>query len=74
MVHYTPTKNELEKNMEVISGMQDIAAHAVDTILIDPQTCCPVAGSVTSGSFTWNVPNCAVHVPLGLTVALASAS
>lgn len=39
MVHYTPSQNELEKNMEVISGMQEMAAHAVDTILVDPQTC-----------------------------------
>ncbi len=40
MLHfYTPGKNELEKNMEVIDGMESLAAHAVDTILVDPQTC-----------------------------------
>jgi acyl-[acyl-carrier-protein] desaturase len=39
MLHYTPGQNELEKNMEVINGMEGLAAHAVDTILVDPQTC-----------------------------------
>lgn len=39
MIHYTPGQNELEKNIEVISGMQGLAANAVDTILVDPQTC-----------------------------------
>jgi acyl-[acyl-carrier-protein] desaturase len=32
-------RNELEKNMEVIAGMQDLAGAAVDTVLVDPQTC-----------------------------------
>ena len=39
MLHYTPGQNEIEKNMEVISGMESLAAHAVDTVLVDPQTC-----------------------------------
>ncbi|HZH65705.1 MAG TPA: acyl-ACP desaturase, partial [Flavisolibacter sp.] len=39
MLHYTPGQNELEKNMEVIGGMESLAAHAVDTVLVDPQTC-----------------------------------
>lgn len=39
MLHYTPGNNELQKNMEVISGMEGLAANAVETILVDPQTC-----------------------------------
>ncbi len=39
MVHYRPGMNELEKNMEVISSMEAMAGSAVDTILVDPQTC-----------------------------------
>ena len=39
MVHYRPGMNELEKNMEVISSMEAMAGAAVDTILVDPQTC-----------------------------------
>ena len=30
MMHFTPGQNELEKNMEVISGMADMAGSAVD--------------------------------------------
>ena len=39
MIHYRPGMNELEKNMEVISSMEAMAGAAVDTILVDPQTC-----------------------------------
>ncbi|MDQ6608258.1 MAG: acyl-ACP desaturase [Bacteroidota bacterium] len=39
MLHYTHGSNELEKNMEVIAGMENIAGNAVDTILVDPETC-----------------------------------
>lgn len=39
MIHYIPGQNELEKNMEVISGMDAIVGTAVDEILVDPQTC-----------------------------------
>lgn len=39
MIHYTPGRNELEKNMEVISGMNDLAATAVENVLVDPETC-----------------------------------
>ncbi|HEX2607768.1 MAG TPA: acyl-ACP desaturase [Flavisolibacter sp.] len=38
MLHYTPGRNELEKNKEVISGMQDIAAEAVETYLVKAET------------------------------------
>jgi acyl-[acyl-carrier-protein] desaturase len=31
--------NELEKNMEVIAGMEDLAAQAVEEVLVDPQEC-----------------------------------
>lgn len=39
MIHYRPGMNELEKNMEVISSMEEMAGAAVDTILVDPKTC-----------------------------------
>ena len=40
MLHiYTPGATELEKNIEVISGMQHIAANAVETMLVDSATC-----------------------------------
>ncbi|MES2880890.1 MAG: acyl-ACP desaturase [Bacteroidota bacterium] len=40
MLHiYTPGATELEKNIEVISGMQSIAANAVETMLVDSATC-----------------------------------
>ena len=39
MLHYSPGTNELEKNMEVISGMEALAGTAVDTVLVDPKTC-----------------------------------
>jgi acyl-[acyl-carrier-protein] desaturase len=39
MIHYRPGMNELEKNMEVIGSMEAMAGAAVDTILVDPQTC-----------------------------------
>lgn len=39
MIHYTPGKNELEKNMEVISTMDDLVATAVKEVLVDPQDC-----------------------------------
>lgn len=38
MVHFTPGKNELEKNMEVISGMEAFAGNAVDNYLVDVST------------------------------------
>lgn len=30
---------ELEKNMEVISQLDDFVGHAVDTVLVDPEDC-----------------------------------
>ncbi len=40
MLHiYTPGATELEKNIEVISGMQNLAANAVETMLVDSATC-----------------------------------
>jgi acyl-[acyl-carrier-protein] desaturase len=38
MIHYTPNANELEKNMEVLSGMEAMASEAVDTLLVDAST------------------------------------
>jgi acyl-[acyl-carrier-protein] desaturase len=38
MVHFTPGNNELEKNMEVISGMQEMAGQASETFLVDTTT------------------------------------
>lgn len=39
MLHFKPVVNELEKNMEVISQLEGMVGHAVDTVLVDPQTC-----------------------------------
>jgi acyl-[acyl-carrier-protein] desaturase len=39
MIHYIPGQNELEKNMEFNAAMEGLAATAVDTVLVDPQTC-----------------------------------
>jgi acyl-[acyl-carrier-protein] desaturase len=39
MIHYTPGRNELEKNMEVISTMDGLVATAVEEVLVDPQDC-----------------------------------
>jgi acyl-[acyl-carrier-protein] desaturase len=39
MIHYTPGRNELEKNMEVISTMDALVGTAVDEVLVDPQDC-----------------------------------
>lgn len=39
MQFFTPGNNELEKNIEVIKSLEGLAGHAVDTILVDPQTC-----------------------------------
>ncbi len=40
MLHFVkPGMNELEKNMEVISQLEGMVGHAVDTILVDPQEC-----------------------------------
>ena len=38
MLHYTPGNNELEKNREVIAGMEGLAGEAVTNYLVDPQT------------------------------------
>ncbi len=40
MLHIVkPKANELEKNMEVITQIEDVVANAVDTVLVDPQEC-----------------------------------
>src|SRR5688500_5131794 len=39
MIHYTPGRNELEKNMEVISNMDGLVGTAVDEVLVKPQDC-----------------------------------
>jgi len=39
MLHFSPGVNELEKNMEVISQLEGLVHQAVDTVLVDPQTC-----------------------------------
>ena len=39
MIHYTPGRNELEKNMEVIASMDSLVATAVEEVLVDPQDC-----------------------------------
>lgn len=40
MLHYTKSKDfELEKNIEVISEIEDMVGLAVDTILVDPNEC-----------------------------------
>lgn len=38
MTHFTPGSYEIEKNMEVISGLQDFAHEAVDTFLLQSET------------------------------------
>ncbi len=37
-MHFTPSQRELEKNIEVISGLHDFAGHAVDKYLLQSQT------------------------------------
>ena len=37
-IHH-PQGNELQKNMEVISQLDDMVSHAVETVLVDPKTC-----------------------------------
>lgn len=38
MIHFTPEANELEKNKEVISGMEEIAIEAIDKYLVEAET------------------------------------
>ena len=38
MMHFTPGKNEIEKNKEVISGMEQIAHEAIDKYLVEAET------------------------------------
>ena len=38
MMHFTPTRNEIEKNKEVIAGMQGMASEAVDSYLVEAET------------------------------------
>jgi acyl-[acyl-carrier-protein] desaturase len=38
MTHFTPTPNELEKNIEVISGLDAMALEAVDSYLVEAET------------------------------------
>ena len=38
MMHFTPTPNEIEKNKEVIAGMEKIASEAVDSYLVEAET------------------------------------
>jgi acyl-[acyl-carrier-protein] desaturase len=38
MMHFTPRPNEIEKNKEVIAGMQGMASEAVDSFLIEAET------------------------------------
>lgn len=38
MTHFTPTDNELEKNKEVVSGMENIAHEAIDKYLLEAET------------------------------------
>lgn len=38
MIHYTAGHNELEKNKEVISGMEQFANEAIDKYLVDAET------------------------------------
>jgi acyl-[acyl-carrier-protein] desaturase len=38
MLHFTPTPNELAKNIEVISSMEAMASEAVDTFLVQAET------------------------------------
>src|SRR5688500_17948550 len=40
MLHFVkPAANELEKNMEVITQIDDVVANAVDTILVNSREC-----------------------------------
>ena len=38
MLHFTPSSNELEKNKEVISGLEDMANDAVERFLLEAET------------------------------------
>ena len=38
MLHYTPSSNELEKNKEVIEGMEEMAHEAVEKFLVEAET------------------------------------
>lgn len=38
MIHFTPTSNELQKNIEVVSGMETFASEAVDSYLVEAET------------------------------------
>jgi acyl-[acyl-carrier-protein] desaturase len=38
MMHFTPGNNELEKNKEVISGMEQVANEAIDKYLVEAET------------------------------------
>jgi acyl-[acyl-carrier-protein] desaturase len=38
MTHYTPTNNELEKNKEVVTGLEYIANEAIDKYLVEAET------------------------------------
>jgi acyl-[acyl-carrier-protein] desaturase len=38
MIHFSPGSYEIEKNIEVISGMQSFASEAVDRFLLQPDT------------------------------------
>ena len=38
MMHFTPGKNEIEKNKEVISGLEQIAHEAIDKYLVTAET------------------------------------
>lgn len=38
MTHFTPTPNEIQKNIEVISGMETMAFEAVDSYLVEAET------------------------------------
>ena len=38
MMHFTSTPNEIEKNKEVVSGMEAFASEAVDSYLVEAET------------------------------------
>lgn len=38
MTHFTPSANELQKNIEVVSGMEAFASEAVDSYLVEAET------------------------------------
>lgn len=38
MTHFTPTPNEIQKNIEVISGMEAMASEAVESYLLEAET------------------------------------